>query len=396
MKRFTNLVLAFSLMATAAMAQVAQKINYQAVIRNAAGVPVINQNVSLRFSVLTGSASGTTVYSETQSATTNAFGLANVQIGGGTPVSGTFSGIGWGAASKFLKVEADITGGTTYTNLATVEMVSVPYALNAQTSNDNRWTTATNDITNNNTGNVGIGGAANASAKLDISATNKGILIPRITMANRPAAPVEGLMIYQTDNTPGFYYYSGGSWKRVVNNTELTAAAGTIIPFSSGAPITLTAVLGNVANTNAVVGFGNSGSGVSALAGTIDLTGAGGPLLNFAFVSPRAGAITSIAANFSTTVALTLLGASADITAQLYSAPSGSNAFTAVPGASVTLTPSLANLVTVGTVLTGITSGLNIPVTAGSRYILVYSVNVSGLPLVTSLVGYASAGVNIN
>ncbi len=56
------------------------------------------------------------------------------------------------------------------------------------------------------------GNAPNGSAMLDISATNKGVLIPRLTMANRPASPVTGLIIYQTDNTPGFYYYDGSSW----------------------------------------------------------------------------------------------------------------------------------------------------------------------------------------
>lgn len=395
MKKITCFLVALCVTAMTLMAQVPQKINYQAVIRNSTGVPVINQNVSLRFSVLTGSAAGTTVYSETQSVTTNAFGLANVQIGTGTPVSGTFNGIGWGTASKFLKIEADITGGSTYALLATLEMVTVPYAMNAQTSNDNRWTLATNDITSNNTGNVGIGGTPNAAAKLDISATNKGILIPRITQANRPATPVEGLMIYQTDNTPGFYYYNSGSWKRVVNNTEI-AASGSIIPFSSGTPVVLTTILGGLTGTTGLVGFGNSASGVSLLGGNIDLTGAGGTLLNFGFVAPRAGTITSIAAHYSTTLALSLLGTSLTINAQLYSAPSGSNLFAPVPGASVQLSPSLTGLVTLGTVCTGVTSGLSIPTVAGTRYLLVYSANATGLTLLNTVAGYASAGVNIN
>ena len=395
MKKITCLLVALCVTAMTVMAQVPQKVNYQAVIRNATGVPVINQNVSLRFSVLTGSAAGTTVYSETQSVTTNAFGLANVQIGTGTPVTGTFNGIGWGTASKFLKIEADITGGSTYALLATLEMVTVPYAMNAQTSNDNRWTLATNDITSNNTGNVGIGGTPNAAAKLDISATNKGILIPRITQANRPATPVEGLMIYQTDNTPGFYYYNSGSWKRVVNNTELSSS-GSIIPFSSGLPVTLTTLLTGLSGTTGLVGFGNSASGVSLVGGNIDLTGAGGTLLNFGFVAPRAGTITSIAAHFSTTLALALIGSTLNITAQLYTASSGSNVFAPIPGASVSLTPSLSGILTIGTVCTGISSGLSIPVTAGNRYLLVYSASASGLGPANTLVGYASAGVNIN
>ena len=63
--------------------------------------------------------------------------------------------------------------------------------------------------------NVGInstGAAPDASVALDISATGLGLLIPRMTLAQRPAIPVTSLIIYQTDNTPGFYYYDGTSW----------------------------------------------------------------------------------------------------------------------------------------------------------------------------------------
>ena len=396
MKKFTCLLAALWIWSVAAIAQqTPQKINYQTVIRNSSGVPVINQNVSLRFSILDVSAVGTTLYSETQAVTTNAFGLANVQLGSGTPVSGTFNTVAWSSASKFLKIEADITGGTTYSNLATVEMISVPYALNAQSSNDNRWTLAGANISNNNTGNVGIGGTANTDAKLDIAATNKGILIPRITLANRPASPADGLLIYQTDNTPGFYYYNSGSWKRMANNNDLVSG-GTIIPYASGLPVVLTTIAGGLVGTTSLVGFGNSATGVSLVGGNIDLTGAGGTLLNFSFVAPRSGTITSMAAQFSTTVALALVGSSITVNAQLYSATSGSNLFSPVPGASVVLTPSLTGVVSIGTTATGTTTGLSIPVTAGSRYLLVYSATASGITLINTVAGYASAGVNIN
>lgn len=59
------------------------------------------------------------------------------------------------------------------------------------------------------------------SAMLDIVSTNKGLLIPRMGLANRPASPATGLLIYQTDNTPGFYYYNGTAWVAVA-----TASAG--------------------------------------------------------------------------------------------------------------------------------------------------------------------------
>lgn len=70
---------------------------------------------------------------------------------------------------------------------------------------------------------VGInsdGSAAHASAMLDVKSTNKGVLLPRMTLANRNAiaAPATGLSIYQTDNTPGFYYYNGATWSPVADH----------------------------------------------------------------------------------------------------------------------------------------------------------------------------------
>jgi hypothetical protein len=65
------------------------------------------------------------------------------------------------------------------------------------------------------TNNVGIGTTTpNATAMLDVSSTTKGILIPRMTAVQKSAisSPATGLLIYQTDGTPGFYYYNGSAW----------------------------------------------------------------------------------------------------------------------------------------------------------------------------------------
>src|SRR5258706_1891262 len=68
------------------------------------------------------------------------------------------------------------------------------------------------------TGSAGIGTITpNASSLLEIKSTTQGILIPRMTLAQRNAiaSPATGLMIYQTNNTPGFYYYDGSAWTAV-------------------------------------------------------------------------------------------------------------------------------------------------------------------------------------
>ncbi|ETT37624.1 collagen triple helix repeat protein [Paenibacillus sp. FSL R5-192] len=184
----------------------------------------------------------------------------------------------------------------------------------------------------------------------------------------------------------------------VTGSTGVTGATGSgaIIPFASGGPAILTTILGGLVGTTSLIGFGSSATGVSILGGTIDLTGTiVGPLINFAFSVPRDGVITSIAAYFSTTAALALVGSTVTITAQLFSSPTPNNAFTAVPGAVVTLAPPLTGIIALGSISNGITTGLAIPVTAQTRLLLVFSATAAGLSLVNTVVGYASGGVNI-
>jgi hypothetical protein len=112
-------------------AQAPQKFNYQGVARNNTGAALANQSLGLRISILDGSSSGTVVYSETQIATTNTYGLYNISVGNGTPVTGTMAAVNWGTGDKYMKVEIDPAGGTNYTNLGATQLLSVPFALHA-------------------------------------------------------------------------------------------------------------------------------------------------------------------------------------------------------------------------------------------------------------------------
>jgi hypothetical protein len=72
---------------------------------------------------------------------------------------------------------------------------------------------------------VGIntdGTSADQSALLDVKSTNKGLLVPRMTSAQRAAiiSPATGLMVYQTDGINGYYSYNGTNWKRVGTNAH--------------------------------------------------------------------------------------------------------------------------------------------------------------------------------
>ena len=117
------------LMGAYTFAQAPQKMSYQAVVRDASNVLVSSSPVGVRVSVLQGSASGTPQYVETQTVTTNTNGLASMQIGAGTVVSGSMAGIDWSAGPYFIKTETDPTGGSNYTIVGSTELLSVPYAL---------------------------------------------------------------------------------------------------------------------------------------------------------------------------------------------------------------------------------------------------------------------------
>lgn len=174
------------------------------------------------------------------------------------------------------------------------------------------------------------------------------------------------------------------------------AGSGAVIPFASGTPVVLTTVLGGLLNTSSLVGFGTNAVGLNITGGIIDLTGGPGLLVNEAFSSPRAGVITDISAYFSTTAALTLVGSTVTIIAQLFSSPTPDNSFTAIPGALVTLAPPFTGILALGTISSGITTGLSIPVTAETRLLLVFSATVTaGIDVATTIAGYASAGLNI-
>ena len=67
------------------------------------------------------------------------------------------------------------------------------------------------------------GASPDSSAMLDVSSVNRGLLIPVMDYSQRNAisGPATGLLIFQTDKTPGFYYYNGSSWQ-LVGNEALT------------------------------------------------------------------------------------------------------------------------------------------------------------------------------
>lgn len=133
MKRIFTL-LTVSIFSTAIFAQAPEKVSYQAVLRDGSSNLIINQSVGLKVSVLQGSATGTVAFSETHNTSTNANGLVAVQIGDGSVSTGSMVAIDWANGPHFIKTEIDPAGGTNYSITQTSELLSVPYALHANTA----------------------------------------------------------------------------------------------------------------------------------------------------------------------------------------------------------------------------------------------------------------------
>ena len=134
MKRLLLLVLVIVLTSGITSAQSPDMFNYQAVARDDQGNVLSSQDVGIKISILQGSASGTVVYAEEHTKTTNEQGLVNLMIGDGSVISGTFSNIDWSSGPFFIEVGLDEAGGSDYSTMGTSQLLSVPYAKYSESS----------------------------------------------------------------------------------------------------------------------------------------------------------------------------------------------------------------------------------------------------------------------
>ncbi len=130
-KQILLIAMGFFLSFGAVFAQAPNLFNYQGVARDASGQALANQAISLRLVIRQGSSTGTVLYTEDHAATTNAYGLYNVDVGDGTPVTNTFASINWENGDKYMQVRIDPNGGASYTDVGRTQLLSVPYSLSA-------------------------------------------------------------------------------------------------------------------------------------------------------------------------------------------------------------------------------------------------------------------------
>jgi hypothetical protein len=195
------------LMTASIFAQTPEKISYQAVIRNSADELVTNTEVGMQISILQGSILEV-VYQETQASTTNANGLVSLEIGTGT-TSDYFSFINWANGPYFIKTETDPSGGTNYSITATSQLMSVPYALYAKTS-ENGITAEQTTAIETNTAKVGVKKGSTAGEMQYWNGTDWVSVAPG----------KEGQMLSYSQGVP--------TWKTFADYTDIMSSTGQI------------------------------------------------------------------------------------------------------------------------------------------------------------------------
>jgi uncharacterized protein (TIGR02145 family) len=240
MKNTFILLLTAAVTTLSLFAHIPQKMDYQAVIRDGGNKLVVNTGVGMRVSLLQGSPDGAVVYAEARTPVTNGSGLVTFQIGGdGTnTVTGIFSDINWNDGPYFLKTETDLSGGSNYTITGTTQLLSMPYALHAGTTDILKGEITENQISDLQSYFTGEGdhvfGASPSSGieEGDISVWNEvhsrgdhdGLYRPHDWKPDRPDMP-EGTAVGE------LRYWNGNSWVTLAPGNE-----GQILMFSAGAP----------------------------------------------------------------------------------------------------------------------------------------------------------------
>jgi len=308
MKKLYTLLAAVILTASA-FAQAPEKMSYQAVVRDASDALVTSQAVGMQISILQGSISGTAVYTETQTPTSNINGLVSIEIGSGTTVFGAFNSIDWSNGPYFIKTETDPTGGTTYTITGTSQLMSVPYALHAKTAE-----TVTGTVNYTETDPVFGASIANGITALDTANWNNHTVdtdtqldsagvasLGYVSGAHTDSAAIASMGFIAGSVTPTIEYkklymaaannymvnlswiqiYTNGVYGELVVTVPSTALASARVSYAldNGAPLAATVAVGNSVTITGLaavrleiscVEYSNIGSG-----GVLNWTGIG-------------------------------------------------------------------------------------------------------------------------
>lgn len=234
---FYILILLTALFQQPLISQVPEKMGYQAVIRDGDKI-ISNTTVSVQITILKDHENGRSVYKEVHYPETNINGLISIEIGNGSLKEGVFSEIDWANGRYFIKSEVDLTGGNNFILTSTSELLSVPFAFHAKTSEsshpDDDWVIE-DGIISNTTDRIGVGTSEPHSSSIaEFNSENKGVLLPRVyiedLLSNDPVGEeiAEGLLVYNTNDDigKGFYFWNGKEWESISSGLKEKSYSG--------------------------------------------------------------------------------------------------------------------------------------------------------------------------
>jgi len=266
-----------------AYAQAPKGINYQGVARDNEGKPIVAKNISVRISILKNAANGEVEYTETHKPQTNQFGLFSLIIGQGTAGTGSFAFVSWAVGNKWLQIEIDPEGGSSFQLAGSQQLMSVPYAFYSEYSGNGANLTAGQGIAINE-------GVISNTGDADNSATNELITGASLTADKKlritdagGTKEVDLNTIANTDNqslslTGSTLTISGGNTVDLssaltsnAQNLSLGTSAGTnrTINITNGTSVTLDVADNDNNSTNEIQALTKTGA-------TINLSNGGG------------------------------------------------------------------------------------------------------------------------
>ncbi len=259
-------------------AQAPQGFNFQGIALDSTGYVVASKSVSLRFSITTDSLGSAVSYQESVSAQTDKYGQFTTVIGSGNPSIGDFKSIPWATGNLFIKTEIDIEGAGTYITVGLSKLLSVPYALQANSASSiisdslHNTRAGSNSLYKNTTGKIntatgdsslysnttGSSNTANGNSSLysnttgsSNTANGKGSLYNNTTGSWNTANGMHSL--YQ--NTTGYYNTSSGMQSLYSNTTGYSNTAYGVSSLQQNTTGYL-----NIATGQGALGFNTTGN----------------------------------------------------------------------------------------------------------------------------------------
>lgn len=283
-KLLLSFILAITTLITV-YAQAPKGINYQGVARDSEGKPIISKNIAVRISILKSAVNGEVEYTETHKPQTNQFGLFALVIGQGTAGTGSFAFVSWAVGNKWLQIEIDPDGGSSFQLAGSQQLMSVPYAFYSEYSGNssslmagqgiainNNVISNTGDGDNSSTNELITGASLTADKKLRITDAGGTKEVDLNTIANTDN---QSLTLIGTSLA-----ISGGNSVNLASvvtdsqNLSLGTSAGTnrTINITNGTSVTLdvadndnnsTNELQALTKTGAVVSLSNGGGSIT-------------------------------------------------------------------------------------------------------------------------------------